>query len=1174
MRIKFILLTLWISLAMIGWNLPVIQGQEIDLTVRTQQPVPQHETLFLSLESTEKWKPQETAVIVCDVWDYHHSLNAVKRLEEFGPRLNEVLNAARSKGMTIIHSPSDCMEAYQDHPARRRAKEAPTAPYRPNEIDDWCSALPSEKGKPYPIDQSDGGADDDAESAQKWSQKLKELGRNPGTPWQAQSKLITIDSEQDFISDRGGEVWNILESRGIKNVILTGVHVNMCVLGRPFGLRQMARNGKRVVLMRDMTDAMYNPKAWPYVSHFRGNDLIIDHIERYVCPTITSCDFLAGKPFQFSNDQRKKLTVVVSPSVLESQAWISDVIANDLPKHFALNVTPWTNKVHGNYPTRNSGNLADSYFVLLSEQDLTGDSLKKFEEFLPRGASLMTMHSKLRELSNPAKKQFALTGNLHELTLKNPHVSSLTVEQKNTLLQMLGTVTKSVVDESVLKSTAAVAKPFVDQWNTTAIPSSYHQILGEAEAASNSPGWYRCVVKIPAEWVTSKPISLQFAGERETAKRELGGTTCFLNGQELKSDNGTTFLIPGDCIQKDDHNVLVIRVAGAAQTITNSVSLVTANSIELPLDGTWQFRFGDNKDWQNMPLPAKFGGGSDIVHAPADPLWTPRPASRPFEYTPGIEGPACDRAGNVLAVNYAKQGTIGLTRPDGTSTLFTTLPESSIGNGIRFDALGNFFVADYTGHNILHVDRNTGDVRVFAHEDKMNQPNDIAIADDGTLYASDPNWANSTGQIWRIDTDGKVTLLAENMGTTNGIEVSPDGKTLYVNESAQRNVWSFTITAEKTLTDKKLLKSFEDHGFDGMRADVDGNLYITRHGKGTVVKLSPQGEVLKEIPVLGSRPSNICFGGPDGCTAYVTEVDSCRLVSFRVDRPGREWKPKRQLIIHADDAGMSHSVNRGTIEAMQTGIVTSVSIITPAPWFKEFARFAKNNPQYDYGVHLALNSEWDVYRWGSAAPADKVPSLLDEEGYLWDGVAQVAEHAKAEEVEIELKAQIDKALKFGVPVSHIDTHMGALMSRPDLIDVYVKVAVEYNLPLLFLADRDGSLRQAYPALKDRFEMNIGRIQDRKLPLLDHLVQIYGGDDLPQRKLEYLREISAIPNGLTQLIIHCGIDNAELQAITSSYLRRNQDRVLFSDPKTQEFLDRQGIELTTWGKIHRATLNTR
>ena len=179
---------------------------------------------------------------------------------------------------------------------------------------------------------------------------------------------------------------------------------------------------------------------------------------------------------------------------------------------------------------------------------------------------------------------------------------------------------------------------------------------------------------------------------------------------------------------------------------------------------------------------------------------------------------------------------------------------------------------------------------VFAHSDEMSQPNDLAIAPDGTLYASDPNWNDGTGQLWRIDKDGSVKRVADKMGTANGIEVSPDGKTLYVNESAQRNVWAFSIAPDRSLTNKRLLKKYEDHGFDGMRCDVDGNLYITRHGKGTVVKLSPKGEELKEIDVLGPFPSNICFGGPDGRTAYVTEVKHTRLVQFRVDRPGLEWK--------------------------------------------------------------------------------------------------------------------------------------------------------------------------------------------------------------------------------------------------------------------------------------------
>jgi len=126
------------------------------------------------------------------------------------------------------------------------------------------------------------------------------------------------------------------------------------------------------------------------------------------------------------------------------------------------------------------------------------------------------------------------------------------------------------------------------------------------------------------------------------------------------------------------------------------------------------------------------------------------------------------------------------------------------------------------------------------------------------------------------------------MGTTNGIELSPDEKILYVNESVQRNVWAWTIT-ENGIADKRLVREFSDFGFDGMRCDVDGNLYITRHGKGTVVKMSPSGEILREIDVLGTKPSNLCFGGPDGRTVYVTEVEHRRLVKFRVDRPGLAW---------------------------------------------------------------------------------------------------------------------------------------------------------------------------------------------------------------------------------------------------------------------------------------------
>jgi nicotinamidase-related amidase len=249
----------------------------------------------------EAWKPSQTALIVCDVWDAHHCLNAVRRLDEMLPRMNEVVAKARSQGVLIIHAPSSCMEPYKNTPGRKLAMAAPKAKNLPAEIGVWCHKIPAEEKGKYPIDQSDGGEDDDLKEHAEWHAKLKAQGRNPRSPWLKQHDGITI-KEGDAISDSGVEIWNLLESRRIDNVILLGVHTNMCVLGRPFGLRQMAKNGKNVVLMRDMTDTMYNPKMSPYVSHFKGTELIVEHIEKFVCPTITSDQLIGGKTFRFKLD--------------------------------------------------------------------------------------------------------------------------------------------------------------------------------------------------------------------------------------------------------------------------------------------------------------------------------------------------------------------------------------------------------------------------------------------------------------------------------------------------------------------------------------------------------------------------------------------------------------------------------------------------------------------------------------------------------------------------------------------------------------------------------------------------------------------------------------------------------------------------------------------------------
>ena len=233
----------------------------------------------------------------------------------------------------------------------------------------------------------------------------------------------------------------------------------------------------------------------------------------------------------------------------------------------------------------------------------------------------------------------------------------------------------------------------------------------------------------------------------------------------------------------------------------------------------------------------------------------------PGGFTDGIEGPACDADGNLYVVNYVRQGTIGIVTPDGACALFVELPTGSIGNGIRFNAAGTMLVADYTSHNVLAVNMQSRMVTVYAHEPCMNQPNDLAISASGLVYASDPNWREATGQIWRVDTSRHITLLETGMGTTNGIEVSSDEQTLYVNETIQRTIWAYDLAPDGTLSRKRLLIRFDDYGLDGMRCDIDGNLYVTRWGKGTIAKVSPAGQVLCEIAVSGAKCTNLTFGG-------------------------------------------------------------------------------------------------------------------------------------------------------------------------------------------------------------------------------------------------------------------------------------------------------------------------
>ena len=255
-------------------------------------------------------------------------------------------------------------------------------------------------------------------------------------------------------------------------------------------------------------------------------------------------------------------------------------------------------------------------------------------------------------------------------------------------------------------------------------------------------------------------------------------------------------------------------------------------------------------------------------------------------FTPGIEGPATDAEGNIYAVNYQEEGTIGKVSPEGEASIFLRLPEGSIGNGIQFDRAGNMFIADYVKHRVYRVAAGSRQPEVWAENPAMNQPNDLCVHPDGSLFLSDPKWADSTGQLWRVDPQGNTHLLEAGMGTTNRITLSPDARYLYVNESVQRNVWRYTLNPDGTLGAKELLIRFDDFGLDGMRCDLKGNLYLARYDKGVVAVVSPEGGLLREFRLRGRKPSNLTFGGPDGQTCFVTMADRGCFERIRALYPG------------------------------------------------------------------------------------------------------------------------------------------------------------------------------------------------------------------------------------------------------------------------------------------------
>lgn len=276
-------------------------------------------------------------------------------------------------------------------------------------------------------------------------------------------------------------------------------------------------------------------------------------------------------------------------------------------------------------------------------------------------------------------------------------------------------------------------------------------------------------------------------------------------------------------------------------------------------------------------------------------------------------------------------------------------------------------------------------------------------------------------------------------------------------------------------------------------------------------------------------------------------------------RPGSTVQEKlgypasaRLLIIHADDFGMAHSVNRAISEALENGWVTSASILVPCPWLPEVAHWAQSHPRSDLGIHLALNSEWTDYRWGPVSAKDKVPSLLDAQGYLPLLETQVAQQAKPAEVEAELHAQVDRARTMGIPLSHLDTHMATLLGTPALMQVYRKVAQDYHLPIPLKRARNTDALVLAPSES----------------LVDEVVQIDPGVSPEQWLKAYEDILQPLGPGVYELIVHLAYDDDEMRGATSNHpdwgaAWRQHDLDMVKGPEFRQFLKDQKFVLVDW-----------
>ncbi len=311
-------------------------------------------------------------------------------------------------------------------------------------------------------------------------------------------------------------------------------------------------------------------------------------------------------------------------------------------------------------------------------------------------------------------------------------------------------------------------------------------------------------------------------------------------------------------------------------------------------------------------------------------------------------------------------------------------------------------------------------------------------------------------------------------------------------------------------------------------------------------------------------------------------------------------KDARVIILHVDDAGMSHDSNEGAMNALDKGVASSFSVMMPCPWVPEIARYIRAHPRHDGGLHLTLTSEWNNYRWPPLSGKPAVPGLVDTEGAMWQEVEAVVKHAAADEVDKEIRAQLDRALTMGFTPTHLDSHMGTLFASEAFLEKYIRLGIEKQIPVMFPGGHNSYLKEELMGKEKEALQKAGKwtndakqkepeilqktaaigkmIWDAGLPVLDDLHKNSGDWNIPANARtsdaalqkfytqKYSETIGALRPGLTMVIMHCTSPSEIFGHISGSGTRRKGDMLAMMDPAFKKFLQQKGIIITTWREV--------